>query len=580
MWCAVGLAERTMLDLLIKGGTVVDGSGSAGRHGDVGVRDGRVVAIGDIDEPSRRTVDATDRVIAPGFIDPHTHYDAQILWDGGVSPSPLHGVTTIVGGNCGFTIAPVSSSTTDYITRMLARVEGMPVETLEAALDFSWSTFGEWLSVLEGNIAVNAGFLVGHSTMRRLVMGEAAVGSQASEDQISEMMRIAHQSMEAGALGFSTSRAGSHRDHHGDPVPSRHASVEEILALSSTVRDHTGTILEIVPTAEFYFSDEDIALMTDMSLAGRRTVNWNLLGVLGGEDKLRNKLASADHARQRGARVIPLTLPDPQAMRLSFDTGFVYDMLPGWADVMTMPHEERRRALADPEVRRQLEQGSKGAPWWAIWEDTTLSQTKAAENARWEGLTAGEVGRQRGISAFDALCDVVVADDLQTGLVPLSIDDTEENWRLRSELWRDPRVVVGGSDAGAHLDTIWTFNCISSLVGPSVRDRGLIALEEAVRLVTDVPAQMYGLRDRGRLELGWRADIVVFDPTTLAPEPVRAVSDLPAGGWRLTGGAKGVEHVFVNGVEIVAGGEYTGERPGTVLRSGQSTRTVPIPADA
>jgi N-acyl-D-aspartate/D-glutamate deacylase len=569
-----------VLDLLLEGGTVVDGTGAEGFLGDVGVRDGRIVAVGTVDEPARRTLNATGRVVAPGFVDPHTHYDAQILWDGGVSPSPLHGVTTIVGGNCGFTIAPVSPSTTDYIMRMLARVEGMPVATLEAALNFRWSTFGQWLDVLEGAIAVNAGFLVGHSTMRRLVMGESAVGTVATEEQVAEMMALAHQSMDAGALGFSTSRAGSHRDHRGDPVPSRHASIEETLALASTVRDHAGTIMEIVPTAEFYFTDDDIALMTDMSLAGRRSVNWNLLGVLGGEEKIRNKMASADHAQARGARVIPLTLPDPQAMRLSFETGFVYDMLPGWGDVMTMPHADRVRSLRDPQVRRQLEDGSRGGPWWAVWEDTTFSQTFAPANARWEGRTAGEVAQERETGVFDALCDVIVADDLRTGLVPLSIDDTDENWRLRSELWRDPRVVVGGSDAGAHLDTIWTFNCISSLVGPSVRDRGLIALEEAVRLVTDVPARMYGLIDRGRLEVGWHADIVVFDPRTLAPEPVRAVDDLPSGGWRLTGGARGMDHVFVNGVEIVSHGEYTGARPGTVLRSGRSTRTVPIPADA
>jgi N-acyl-D-aspartate/D-glutamate deacylase len=569
-----------MLDLLIKGGTVVDGSGAAGRRADVGVRDGRIVAIGAIDEGSRETVDATDRVVAPGFVDPHTHYDAQILWDGGVSPSPLHGVTTIIGGNCGFTVAPVSPETTDYVMRMLARVEGMPVATLEAGLDFGWATFGEWLDRLEGDIAVNAGFLVGHSTMRRLVMGESAVGHEASEAQIAAMVELAHQSMDAGALGFSTSRAGSHRDHRGDPVPSRHASIEEVLALSSTVRDHPGTIMEIVPTAEFYFTDQDIELMTDMSLAGRRTVNWNLLGVLGGEEKLRNKLASADHASERGARVIPLTLPDPQAMRLSFETGFVYDMLPGWGEVMALPHDARLSALRDPSVRRRLEEGSRGGPWWANWEDTTFSQTVSPANAPWEGKTAGEVARQRAVGVFDALCDVVVADDLRTGLVPLPIDDTEENWRLRGELWRDPRVVIGGSDAGAHLDTIWTFNCISSLVGPSVRDRGLITLEEAVRLVTDVPARMYGLIDRGRLELGWHADIVVFDPATLAPEPVRAQDDLPAGGWRLTGGAVGVDHVFANGVEIVSHGHDTGARPGTVLRSGRSTRTVPIPADA
>jgi len=219
-------------------------------------------------------------VVAPGFIDPHTHYDAQILWDGGVSPSPLHGVTTIVGGNCGFTIAPVSSSTTDYIMRMLARVEGMPVETLEAALDFRWSTFGEWLDLLEGNIAVNAGFLVGHSTMRRLVMGEAAVGSRATDDQIAEMARA--RPPEHGSRGhWASPRRGPDPIvtiavplfRRGTPASRRYWRCRR------TVRDHAGTIMEIVPTAEFYFTDDDIALMTDMSLAGRRSVNWNLLGV-------------------------------------------------------------------------------------------------------------------------------------------------------------------------------------------------------------------------------------------------------------------------------------------------------------
>jgi N-acyl-D-aspartate/D-glutamate deacylase len=569
-----------MLDLRINGGTIVDGTGAPRRRGDVGVRDGRIVALGEIDEPARRTIDASGRVVAPGFVDPHTHYDAQIRWDGGVSPSPLHGVTTIVGGNCGFTIAPVVPQTTDYVMRMLARVEGMPVETLAAALDFSWQSFGDWLDGLEGQVAVNAGFLVGHSTTRRLVMGEAAVGEHATEEQLAAMAAIIHQSLDAGALGFSTSRAGSHRDHNGDPVPSRHASVGEVLALSATVADHAGTILEIVPTAEFYFTDADIELMTGMSLAGRRSVNWNLLGVLGGWEKIDNKIASADHARQHGARVIPLTLPDPQAMRLSFQTGFVYDMLPGWGDVMTLPAGEKLRALSDPAIRRTLEEGSRGGPWWAVWEDTTLAEVFSPDNARAEGRTAGEVGAARGVSAFDALCDVVVADELRTGLVPMSVDDTDENWQLRAELWRDPRVVVGGSDAGAHLDTIWTFNCISSLVGPSVRDRKLIALEEAVRLVTDVPARMYGLVERGRLAEGWHADLVVFDPETLAPEPVRAMADLPAGAWRLTGGARGVDHVVVNGVGIVEAGEYTGARPGTVLRSGRDTTTVAIPADA
>ncbi len=569
-----------MLDLVIRGGEVVDGTGSARRRADVGVRGGRIVDVGTVDEPAHRTVSAEGRVVAPGFIDPHTHYDAQILWDGGVSPSPLHGVTTVVGGNCGFTIAPVSPGTTDYVTRMLARVEGMPVESLEAALDFRWSSFGEWLEVLDGAIAVNAGFLVGHSTVRRLVMGEAAIGETATADQLDAMVAIVHRSVADGALGFSTSRSGSHRDHHGDHVPSLHASVEEVLALSAALRAHEGTVVEIVPSSQLYFDDPVVELMTAMSLAARRTLNWNLLGTLGGEPKIRNKLAASDHAAARGARVVPLTMPDPQAMRLSFAVGFVYDMLPGWAEVMALAPADKRRALDDPAVRRRLEDASAGGPWWANWADTTFAEVFAPANARWEGRTAGEAASERGVGVFDALCDVVVADDLRTGLVPRTVDDDDEHWRMRAELWRDPRVVVGGSDAGAHLDTIWTFNCISSLVGPSVRDRGLIGLEEAVRLVTDAPARMYGLVGRGRVQTGCHADLVVFDPDRLAPEPVRATADLPAGGWRLTGGAVGIDHVFVNGVEIVDGGAYTGERPGTVLRSGRDTRTVPLPADA
>ena len=294
-----------MLDLLIKGGTVVDGTGRPDGGRTSGCGPAVVVVLGDVDETARRTVDATDKVVAPGFIDPHTHYDAQILWDGGVSPSPLHGVTTIVGGNCGFTIAPVRRRRPTTSCGCWLVSKECPWPRSRQPSTSTGRPSADWLDVLEGRIAVNAGFLVGHSTMRRLVMGNAAVGSTATEEQISAMARLAHESMAAGALGFSTSRAGSHRDHVGDPVPSRHASVEEILTLSSTVADHPGTIMEIVPTAEFYFTDDDISLMTDMSLAGRRSVNWNLLGVLGGEDKLRNKLASADHAQQHGARVIP-----------------------------------------------------------------------------------------------------------------------------------------------------------------------------------------------------------------------------------------------------------------------------------
>jgi N-acyl-D-aspartate/D-glutamate deacylase len=568
-----------VLDLLVTGGEVVDGTGAPRRRADVGVRDGRIIAVGDVDEPAQRTVAADGRIVSPGFVDPHTHYDAQVLWDAGVSPSPLHGVTTVVGGNCGFTIAPVSASTSEYVTRMLARVEGIPVGTLETALDFGWSSFGEWLDRLEGQVAVNVGFLVGHSTVRRLVMGDAAVGERASAAQLADMARVVHESLVSGALGFSTSRSMSHRDHHGDPVPSLHASAEEVVELAATVRDHEGTVLEIVPTSQLFFDDDVVELLTAMSLAGRRAVNWNLLGSLGGEDKIRNKLAASDHAAARGGRVIALTMPDPQALRLSFASGFVYDMLPGWAEVMSLPPPSKLDALRDPAVRRRLAEASADGPWWADWAHTTIGEVFAPAHAPYEGRMVGDIAAERGVDVFEALCDIVVGDELRTGLLPRTVDDNDEHWQLRAGLWRDPRVVIGGSDAGAHLDTIWTFSCTSSLVGPCVRDRGLIGLEEAVRLVTDAPARMYGLVDRGRIEPGMRADLVVFDADRIGPRPARAVTDLPGGAWRLTGGADGIDAVYVNGVPVVVDGAYTGEHPGTVLRSGRDTRTVPIPAD-
>ncbi len=268
-----------MLDLIIRGGTVVDGTGGPSRRADVGVRDGTIVAIGEIEEPASASIDADGLLVTPGFVDLHTHYDAQLSWDPTASPSPLHGVTTVIGGNCGFSLAPAGPDNSDYLARMMARVEGMPLSALEF-LDWSWSSFGEWLGRFDGAITPNAGFLVGHSALRRAVMGDAAVGEAATDEQIAAMAALAERSYEEGALGLSTSQAHTHNDGEGEPVPSRSASRAELEALAASLAAHDGTTLELILAGCINgFSEEEVDLMATLSLLANRPANWNVLGV-------------------------------------------------------------------------------------------------------------------------------------------------------------------------------------------------------------------------------------------------------------------------------------------------------------
>jgi N-acyl-D-aspartate/D-glutamate deacylase len=566
-----------MLDVKIAGGSVVDGTGAARHRADVGIRDGRIVAVGEIDEPATRTIDASGLVVAPGFVDIHTHYDAQAFWDPALTPSPLHGVTTVVGGNCGFTIAPLAASEADYLMRMLSRVEGMPLESLAAGVPWDWQTFGEYLDRLDGTLAVNAGFLVGHSALRRVAMGDRS-HEPATDDDVATMCRMLGESLTAGGLGFSSSQAPTHNDGDGEPVPSRAATPDELVALSRVVGDHPGTTLEFIPTVG-PFSDEHVALMAAMSASAGRPLNWNVLVVGGGSETYRAQLEASDRAAEQGGRVLALTVPAVMQLHLNFRSGFLFDALPGWGPTMALPDEEKMRALTDPGVRRQLRESAESDTglFHAMlrWDRLQIGETFAPENQALSGRTIADVAAERGADPFDALLDVVVADDLRTVLMPPARGDDPESWRLRSEAWRDPRVVVGASDAGAHLDMLATFSYSTSLLAAN-RAHELLPLEEAVHLLTDVQARLYGIRDRGRIAEGWYGDVVVFDEDRVGPGPVHTRYDLPAGAGRLYAEAEGIEHVLVNGTEIVAGGALTGDRPGTLLRSGQDTETVEV----
>ena len=572
-----------MLDILIENGTVIDGTGGPARPGSIGIRDGRIVAIGRVEEPARETIDAAGKVVCPGFIDVHTHYDAQAFWDGTLSPSPFHGVTTVMAGNCGFSIAPLSPEAGDYLMRMLARVEGMPLEALEHGVPWDWTSFGEYLGKLENKLAVNAGFMVGHSALRRVVMGERAVGHEANEEELKAMEDMLRDSLAEGGMGFSSTISPTHNDADGQPVPSRHASREELVALARVVRDFPGTSLEFLPGVGA-FTDEQKQLMTDLSLAAQRALNWNVLAPSAGNRELaESQLSASDYARERGAEVVALTVPQPMTVRINLHAGFIFDALYGWDAFFRLTIEERIEILRDPKKRAEMNENSQSEKsglfrFLANWGNMTVDQTFSDETHGYRGRLIGEIAEELGKSPFDTMIDIAIADGLQTYFMPPSSGNDAETWALRGELWQDDRTVIGASDAGAHLDMIDTFAFSTQVLGPGVRDHKVVGLEEAVRQLTEVPAKLYGLIERGTLTIGFHADVVVFDPETVGVGETYTRFDLPRDAGRLYAEAKGIEHVFVNGVEIVEGAKHTGALPGTILRSGRDTQTLELKA--
>lgn len=573
------------MDLAIRNATIVDGTGGPPWVGDIGIEGGRIAAITQPDagiESTGRTIDATGLMVIPGIIDPHTHYDAQLLWDPTASPSNIHGVTTVIGGNCGFTLAPVDEGDGAYTAAMLAKVEGMPLPALEEGVDWSWTTVAEYLARLEGNLGVNAGFLVGHCAVRRRVMGADAVGHESDERQLTAMKELLAESLQAGGLGFSTTRARTHSDGDGRPVASRWATEEEVLELASVVAEHEGTTLEFASDGCLDgFDDDEVEFMIRFSTTGRRPLNWNVLTVDShAPERYRNQLAAMDRAAAEGARVVALTMPVIVPMNMSFLNYCALNMMPGWGDVLGRPVPQRLEALRDPEVRRRMREGAASPEAGVFarlagWEGYVIGDTFSSANDGLTGRRVDEIAKERGDDdPFDTLVDIVLADELRTVLWPSATDNDAESWELRRRAWEHPSVMLGGSDAGAHLDRMQGAGYPTRFLGDCLRGRRLVPVERAVQMMTQVPAQLFGLRDRGVLREGAHADVMVFDPETVDSEMLTLVEDLPGGCGRLHAGSVGVRHVLVGGVETVSDGAPTGALPGRVIRSGTDTDTV------
>ena len=569
-----------MLDVVIRGGRVVDGTNAPARPADVGILGDRIVAIGTVEADAARTIDATGQVVAPGFIDVHTHYDAQVFWDGALTPSPLHGVTSAIGGNCGFSIAPLTGDPADaqYLMRMLSRVEGMPLESLEKGVPWNWRSTGEYFESVDGLLGINAGFMVGHSAVRRVVMGPAAVERESTPEELDAMRDVVRASMEAGAIGFSTSWSRAHNDLDGHMVPSRYAAREELIELARVAGEYEGTSLEINPKSGS-LEPWTLELMSEMSAAARRPINWNLLVVSAHNvEETQQQLEAGDYAARHGARIIALTVPTGGGgLRLSLRSGVMFDSMPAWDEVMLLPLDQKIAAFRDADVRRRLFEASQRPdnpnPYLAKWARLTVLDAYSPENEQYVGRTIGEIADAEGREPWDVVCAIALADDLNTGFVLYGRPDTKEDWQARADVWRDRRALVGGSDAGAHLDMMSTAGYTTRMLS-AARECDLMGIEEAVHLITQVPAELYGLRERGVLREGWKSDVVVFDPETVGTLPVEMRYDLPGDAGRLVAGATGVAHVLVNGEPIVSDGVLTDARSGAVLRS-QLDSTTP-----
>jgi len=570
-----------MLDTIIKGGLVIDGTGSAPMVADLGIRDGRIVAVGTVTEDATETIDATGLMVMPGVVDPHTHYDAQLFWDPSASPSNLHGVTTIIAGNCGFTLAPVRPEDTTYISEMMAKVEGMPLVALAEGVPWNWETFGEYLDALQGRLGVNAGFLVGHCAIRRMVMGAERGEQVATDEEIDQMVALLRSSIEAGGLGFSSSQSRTHSDGDGKAITSRFADRREMLAFAREVEANEGTTLEYITSGCLDgLSEDEKELMADMTATANRPLNWNLLTVDARDpEKTEHQLEVSDRAAARGGKIVALTMPTLVPMNMSFKNHCALFLIPGWGPIMGLPLEWRVEALKSPGVRAKLNECAKSKDAGVFrrlsgWGSYIIGDTFAEENAGLEWREVGEIAAERGADPFDTLLDIVVADGLRTVIWPKPTDGDDATWLMRANAWADPRAMVGGSDAGAHLDRMCGSNYPTAFLADCLRGRKLIPVETAVMMMTKQPAELFGLRDRGIIAENTAADLFIFDPETVDSEPARMVEDLPGNSPRLLAAATGVRRVMVNGVTIVNDGLPTGTLPGALLRSGRDTYSV------
>jgi N-acyl-D-aspartate/D-glutamate deacylase len=565
-----------MYDLLIRGAQICDGTGAPPFHGDVAISDGRIAEIGSaLGGAARRTINADGLVAAPGFIDVHTHYDCQLSWDPALTPSCWHGVTTVVVGNCGFSIAPCRPSDRELLMRMLLFVEGMPTEALRAGIRWEWETFPEYLDAVERNRpGLNVAALIGHSAIRYWVMGGAATERVATADELERMREVLRDALRAGAFGFATSESPTHFFGDGTPVPSRVAPRDEIRALATVLREFGRGLIEVAPLHLIGSTEskrEDQAFYGELARASGRPVTWApLLHSPFDPEGCLELIEEAAAAQRDGVPVYPQVGCRPLEVRISFDTAGIAVMNnPIWRPIIEKPAGERKTLFASQAFRDELRLMSPSGAYVAAlapsWDQMFVRYSPLAAHQSYTDCSVAAISAQRRTDPIDTLLDLSLESDLacQFGIPVMNVDEA-----IVGKLIRHPAGILALSDAGAHVDTLADQGFTSTLLAHWVRELGALKIEDAVRLITSIPARIYGIRERGELRAGWSADVVLFDPTRIGLERTELVHDLPGGAARLIQRATGVEHVIVNGEVLIDAGEQTNARGGRLLRGG------------
>jgi len=551
-------------DLLIRGGRVADGSGLPAHTADVGVKKGKIVEVGRIQGSADRTVEAAGLVVAPGFIDHHTHMDAQILWDPYGTSEPQHGITSIVMGNCGLALAPVKDGDEDALVKSFVRVEAIPRFELEKGVPWGWHSYGEYLDILEGKLGINVGGLAGHIAVRHNVMGEESVERTATSSEIQQMRRHVSDAMLSGALGFSTNRNERHMREDGKPVPSRLANDEELFALCDVLGEMNSGIIETIlgqnklEHFEFYHA---------LARRTQRPIIWQSVHHRWAEPDLwRQQLDAVEAIFHDGYRAYGLTQTVPLVRHFNLQNAQVFDEFPTWKNLMFLPVEARKPAFADPETRAKLRADlatDRKTTFHKRWDLVLVEKVVKPENKQYENKTVAEMAAMRGQDPVDALLDLSLEEDLNTTFQNANTGGDPE---AMGQILRSPYILVGTSDAGAHVLYGADFGYGTTLLGLWVRERGLMTVEEAVHKLTFHVASVYGLEGRGLIRPGYAADITLFDPTTVRAHEPEWAQDYPAGTKRLVQRSEGVHYTIVNGSVIYEDGKLSGDLPGHVLR--------------